>query len=147
MKNHDVRIINGLELCMYTSKNHADSKMLHLEGDNNNMSNSPVENYNGSIVIKVLFFILKFCFCAIDLLIDCVTNKWTWSLMYLVVNVVMDIFFHLVLASAAVMVVFILNVDDFYQQVKDDELKSLNAIAQDEKLINILEKETCPNLV
>lgn len=59
MKNHDVRIINGLELCMYTSKNHADSKMLHLEGDNNNMSNSPVENYNGSIVIKVLFFILK----------------------------------------------------------------------------------------
>lgn len=58
--------------------------------------------------------------------------------MYLVVNVVMDIFFHLVLASAAVMVVFILNVDDFYQQVKDDELKSLNAIAQDEKLISML---------
>lgn len=60
-------------------------------------------------------------------------NKWLWNVLFVVMNIALDIFFHLVLALAAIMVVMILNIDDVYLQVKNENLKDLDAVNDEDR--------------
>ncbi|GJQ78441.1 hypothetical protein Trydic_g11560 [Trypoxylus dichotomus] len=144
MRSYEERIrnTNRWAICMYDGKDNAGSRSQHLEGDRNDGRNTPSTPPYNVCLINVLTYLLKvlfsFCFCAIDLFIDFVTNRWLWSVLYVVVNVALDIFFHLVLALAAVMVVLILNIDDLYQQTKDENLKDVEAISDYENVFGML---------